>query len=191
MAGVSNKAGMLGLTLTVDGVPLVARVLGVAAKSVRNLQPVWEDIYDDFRSRETAVFEAQGSVQGHEAWTALNANYLKWKQAHGFDSRILIKTGAMMRSLTTKGAPGSVFNSRPLGVEMGTSVPYAIYHQSDRPRKKNKDEKDRLPRRTMIRVTDAQRRHWVRLIQAFLIASGQFERENLTAKGNIRSWKAR
>jgi phage gpG-like protein len=190
-AGASNKAGLLGLTFEVDGVPLVSKVLGVAAKSVRNLEPVWNDIYDDFRARESRVFAAQGNVQGYDAWTPLNPTYKEWKQEHGFDTRILIKTGAMMNSLTRKGASGSVFRPGPMRVEMGTSVPYAVYHQSDRPRKQKKGGGDRLPRRTMFRVTDTQRRHWVRLIQAFILMSGQFERENLGAMTRKGDWRSR
>ncbi len=167
MAGATPVAGMLGLTFEVAGVPQVARVLGVMMRSVRNLQPAWGEIADDFVKREKRLFQQQGSVQGWDRWAALHPDYEKWKQTHGFSTRILVRTGAVERSLTTRHDRHAVFNAGPLRMEIGTSIPYAGYHQTGT---------RKMPKREPIRITDTQRRHWVHLIQQFLIESGQFER---------------
>lgn len=190
MAGVSNRAGMLGLTFEVIGVPQVARVLGVQAKAVRNLTPVWDDLAADFRQREKTVFGNEGAVQGWSKWQELAEGYASWKQAHGYSSAILVRTGDLKSSLTTSGK-GHVFVKAPLRMEIGTSIPYAKYHQSPQPRQRSKSGKVRLPRREPIRVTAALRRHWVRLIQAFIVQSGQFERESIGGLTRKSDWRSR
>lgn len=167
MAGATPVAGMLGFTFEVTGVPQVAKVIGVMMQNVRNLQPVWKEIADDFTNRGKRLFQQQGSVQGWGRWADLDENYEKWKQAHGFSTRILIRTGALERSLTNRHDRHAVFNAGPLRMEIGTSIPYAGYHQT---------KTRKMPKREPIRITDRQRRHWVHLITEFLIESGQFER---------------
>jgi len=54
----------------------------------------------------------------------------------GFAYPILVKTGTLARSLLSPNGPGSDFFIGKTVLVMGTTVKWAIYHQSDRPRKK-------------------------------------------------------
>lgn len=53
----------------------------------------------------------------------------------GFVYPILAREGALARSLTSPNASGAVNFIGRKELEMGTSVPHAIFHQSDEPRK--------------------------------------------------------
>lgn len=61
----------------------------------------------------------------------------------GFIYPLLKATGALEKSITSKSAPGAEFFIGRQTLVMGTRIPYAKYHQSDRPRTK-------LPQRKMI-----------------------------------------
>lgn len=71
-------------------------------------------------------------------------------------AQILRDTGVLFNSLSPgvedqlSGTAQQRFEVGPGWIIVGTTVPYAIYHQSDRPRKKKADGTDRLPRRAFI-----------------------------------------
>lgn len=82
----------------------------------------------DFQVREwRKQFDSQGSHLTGAKWAPLSPGYRTWKAAHFPGQPILVASGRLRRSLT----------SRPLGIEeyslnqikLGTDVPYAAYHQ--------------------------------------------------------------
>ena len=166
---------MLGITFEVEGVPQMARVLGISFKRVKDLRPVWDDIADDFGKGEKSLFSRQGAKQGWAAWAPLNPDYVKWKKSKGFSTRILQRKGDLKDSLTRRSDKNFIFKPRKLGMEIGTKVPYAKYHQRGVP-------KNKLPKREPIRITNTQRKTWVKLIQKYVIESGQFERSNFKSR---------
>jgi len=172
---------MFRLTMDVAGVKQLNRGLGVMASAVKDLRPVWEDIYDDLLKRERAVFAQEGKAfsktremgEGAGAWgpwEPLNEDYAKRKLAQGYGSKILVRTGRLKESLTQRGGADAVFEVSLQAISMGTKVPYAGYHQTGT---------RRMPVREPLRISEVQARHWTRLVHKFLIESGQFERENL------------
>lgn len=169
--GITNRreGGLVGITFTIEGVPQFARVLGALMRNVKNLQPVWQDIKADFLAGEKKVFRQQGRVGDWGKWAPLNPVYAAYKRRKGWGTRILIRTGSerLMSSLTKESSPDFHFIGRPLGMEIGTRVPYARYHQTGT---------KHMPAREPVRLTNAQKRHWVKMIQLFLVESGQFER---------------
>ena len=156
----------------------LARVLGAMIAAVRDLRPVWEDIREDFFRREARLFNAQGAVPGNPGWAPLSKKYARYKELRGYSPRIMVATGRLMHSLTkgeaivkgggTPVAVDAVFVSRPLAMSIGTRVPYAIYHQDPTKRTSWK--------RPVIVINDQLRRHWVKLLQLFLVESGQMDR---------------
>ena len=166
------------------GVKQVNRSLMSSADAVKDLSPVWDDIYDDFLKREGDVFSSEGNVGSKSRefgvgagkwgpWEPLNKIYAARKLAKGFGSKILVRTGRLRDSLTSRGHGDAVFGPQLLRVAMGTRTPYAGYHQG------NKDFVDtgKIPRREPVRVGEAQVRFWMRLIHKFVLESGQFVRE--------------
>ena len=70
-----------------------------------------------------------------------NANALKQYQyyklkKYGFDYPLLVATGRLAASLSGPSNRDSVSSIGPLHMYFGTSTPYAIYHQSDKARKR-------------------------------------------------------
>ena len=169
---------MIGFQFEVSGVKQVTRMLALSADACKNLRPVWDDVYDDFLDREEDVFDSEGGSGSKPremgggawgGWAPLSPSYAAQKAAEGFGNRILVRTGRLKASLTSRGA-GSVFRSDAKSMAVGTSVPYAGYHQTGT---------RKMPKREPIRVSEAAVRHWTRLIQKFVLESGQFQRENL------------
>ena len=172
---------MLKLSFEVEGVKQVNLWLDQAAYRVRHLQPVWEDIADRFVEYQKEVFGNQGAV-GAKAnrgswgpWASLNPDYLEWKVTHGFSPMILIRTGDLLKSLTSRSDSNFLFHPRDLSMTIGTRVPYAKYHQTGATWTRG-GRTIRLPKREPIRVNKTQSREWVKLIQLFLVESGQARR---------------
>lgn len=168
VSGAYSKEGLIGLHFEVAGMAPLARVMGAKMAAVRDLRPVWDDIRNDFIRREAALFRAQGAVPGNPGWAALSEEYAAYKARKGFSPRIMVRGGRLLHSLTDPAAADFVFDAGPLRMTIGTRVPYAIYHQDPRQRGRMK--------RPVIVINDPMRRHWVKLIQAFLVESGQLER---------------
>jgi len=167
----------LRISLDVAGVRQVNRALLLSAAAVKDLRPVWEDLYDDFLQGEKSVFAAEGNAgsptreMGSSGswgpWAPLNPDYAARKQAQGYGTKILVRTGRLKGSLTERSHADAVFQPRELGMSLGTRVPYAGYHQTGT---------SRMPAREPIRINEAQARRWMRLIQKFILESGQFVR---------------
>lgn len=156
--------------IDVDGVPQINRALGVLAKRVKDLRPAWQEIIEDFAKSEETLFQRQGNVGGLGRWAPLNPDYAARKRAQGFGSKILVRTGRLKRSLTNPHHGEFISKVRPLSLTMGTRVPYAKYHQRGT---------SKMPRREPIRLAETTKRRWTRIIQRYLLESGQFERKNL------------
>ncbi len=177
---LQNRAGMLGLSFEVAGVAQVSRVLAISAERVKDLIPAFEQIADDFYKGERRVFVAEGAVGEApsesgvgtwQVWAPLNPEYAAWKRKKGFGTKILVKTGKLKASLTSSNDDGSIRVINKLSMELGTSVPYAKYHQTGTNRG--------LPKREPLRITKRQARFWVQLINKFLLDVGERERKVL------------
>lgn|SRR4030042_5598721 len=91
-------------------------------------------IANDFYKSEKAIFQLKSSG----FYPDLSPKYKEFKERkYGFAYPILVgKTGRLAASLLSRNAPYSEFFIGKQTLIFGTNVDYAIYHQSDRPRKK-------------------------------------------------------
>ncbi len=149
----------MDLTFEVAGLEQVSKVLAAQADRAKDHRPAWKSIANDFAKRESEVFDRQGAVSGWNSWKPINEDYRDWKVSKGWSPKIMVKGGRLMHSLTAKTAADKVFKSRALSMEIGTRVPYAIYHHKP---------KGKTPKREVIRVTRAQRKFWTDTIDKFL-----------------------
>ena len=98
---------------------------------IKNFKPFWMEyvaptLYRDIRRN----FETQGSYVG--GWRPLSPAYASWKARHYPGKTILRRTDALFRSLQFDGAqpgPEGIFVADETSMVLGTSVPYAKYHQ--------------------------------------------------------------
>lgn len=139
-------AGPLGFTsYEVENDKKFARALSRAAKKVGDLETPLRQIAADFRKSRKAIFALSGSGQYPDlstkpfrAWWEKDKDlnrlypggYKEYKEAKfGFAYPILKQTGRLEESLTKRNHPEHIENINVDELEIGTSVPYGIYHQ--------------------------------------------------------------
>jgi phage gpG-like protein len=87
----------------------------------------FDDLLIRLRKREERTFHERQTT-----WQPLNKEYKAWKASHGLDTRILIATGSLLKSVTQKTAY-SIADLMKFGggsrMRFGTSRPYAGTHQ--------------------------------------------------------------
>lgn len=81
-----------------------------------------------FRRYVLEDFVIEGARSGSR-WAALSPGYAAWKAEHAPGKGILVLSGALKASLVGDGA-GSVVRATATSLEIGTTVPYAMYHQT-------------------------------------------------------------
>lgn len=148
------------IVLEVLGDVELARKLVRFAGRANNVRPVLESLAHDFLSIERAQFKSEGA-RGSGGWAPLAPSTVaKRGSAHP----ILFETGALYDSLTKPGNKGAVRNITADGMTVGTTVPYARFHQHGT---------GRMPRRRPVEFTEADRRAWVKAIQRFIVYDGR------------------
>lgn len=95
------------------------------AHKTGDLTPIWPAIAEIFYERERALFSSEGEGQ----WVQLSPSYGAWKSKHHPGLPLLVLTGNLRESMTGKGSPFSVYETTPHSLSVGSSVPYAIFHQ--------------------------------------------------------------
>lgn len=138
----------LDLTIAMPGLPALTVGLSRLRTGIADWTPFWRDEFAPFFYRyvqQDFVLEGGGSGA---SWAELSPKYAAWKQRHFPGRGILVREGALKASLAGVEAVGAIFRPTATALEIGTSVPYAIYHQAPRPG-------SRLPQRPPMRVNDA------------------------------------
>lgn len=109
------------------------RAVNRAAKEVQDLSIPFAQVAQDFQKSRKAIFVLKGPGQ----YPDLSPKYKKAKEkVLGSPYPILRFTGRLEESVTNPEHPENVTRIDPLSLELGTEVPYGVYHQSDEPRKK-------------------------------------------------------
>ena len=131
------------------------------AEGVTDYRPIWPVIEDDFYAMEKDQFRSEGA-EGGERWQELSAEYAEWKEARYPGKAILERTGDLKASLTSGSDPNAVKIEKRKMLTLGSKIPYAIYHQSPKPRKV-------LPRRPEIMLSEEFKRGAMHHIQTYLV----------------------
>lgn len=150
---------LMHIRLEVSGDVQVARDLLRFGDRGADLSPAYRVIGDDFLQLEERQFASEGSYASG-GWAPLAQSTLTRKARLGLDMRILHATLRLRDSLTRQGAADSIRRITSDEVVLGTSVPYASFHQTGG---------ERLPRRRPVELREADRRRWVKVIQRFLV----------------------
>lgn len=145
--------------IEIDGKAEFSRTFSRLDANFDDLTPIWPAVRSKFYEIETQQFDSEGDKGGSGRWQALSARYAAQKVATYGDKPILEATGALRESLTSDGA-GSYYWADKHEVAIGTTIPYAMYHQRG---------VGKLPQRKPISFSDEQKRDLMKTIQGELI----------------------
>lgn len=143
------------LTLEVYGDRQLDRKLLRYADRVGDLEPVFDELADDFLSIETRQFSSEGRFASG-GWAQLAESTVARR---GSAHPILDDHGDLRASLTDAAAKGAIRQITSDSLFVGTDVDYAQYHQQGT---------RRMPRRRPVEFREADRRRWVKAIQRYL-----------------------
>lgn len=144
-------------TFTVEGETQIDRTLARFADNVTDAVPLWDKLADRFASVERRQFDSEGAY-GSGGWPALSPAYAAWKARAYPGKPILRRTDELYNSLTRR--PFGVEVIEPGFMVVGSGIDYGRFHQAGDPP---------LPQRRPVELPESERRHWVRLIQRFIV----------------------
>lgn len=153
------------LDLDVFGDTQFSRELLRMGDRVEDMRPIFRELADDFYELERRQFDSEGG-EASGGWRPLAESTLKRKADMNLDPRILHATLALRKSLTERGAPGSIMRITRDELVLGTAVkskggfPYPAAHQNP---KKGQTQ------RRVIEFTPMNRVMWVKKIQAYMV----------------------
>ena len=124
--------------------------LSAIERRVAEPQPLLEAFADDAQRLLSAQFESEGIALLGASWAPLAASTLAAKEAAGLDLRILHATLRLRDSLERTTAD-TVRRITSDSATVGTTVPYAGYHQTGT---------TRMPQRRIVAVRPQDRRRW-------------------------------
>lgn len=158
----------MGITMTAKSTGDVSMKLHEMAVRARNPEPAWENVGSYLSAAERRQWATSGSYFG-TPWRPLKPDYLLWKAKHGYSSHILMQTGSLRMS----------FSSRPMSIEVyngssarfGSNHPLAKYHQHGTRRHGKRVN----PPRPMMKVTRKVRAD-VKQILANYVTNGEHTR---------------
>lgn len=146
---MTNRTGTFHISFDIDGDRELSRKLHGMLGAVTDWTPVWKTISADWSATMARKFDSEGAHEG-EAWAPLSVTYAAWKRRHHPGMGILQRTGKLRAAAVD---PATTITPTSLRLTVGS--PYAIFHQSSRPRTK-------LPRRPFASLTARQKSRWVK-----------------------------
>lgn len=146
------------LSIDVAGDVQVLSALSRFGEYATDMRDAFDKIADDFQknvSPERFAKEGPG-------WAPLSPAYARWKAREYPGKKILERTGDLKSSL--EGGPGAIRIVTKDALVLGTSIPYARYHQSGT---------SRMPQREVVRIGQFDRIQWAKIVQAHLVAAAK------------------
>jgi len=140
----------------VDGDVQLARSLSRFSDDVADLSPAFNEIVPMFYEMEAKQFASEGAYGG-VIWPKLAEATLKSRNPLS-SGKIMQLSGRLVGSLI--GGSERIVRVEKLSLELGTAVPYAVYHQRGG---------GRLPARPLILLPESERKAWMKVIQRYLV----------------------
>ena len=149
---------MFVLEFNVDGDVQLSRAFSRFADHIKDMRPAFEEIVKLFYQMESQQFESEGA-HGSGGWAPLAPSTLEQKLRMGYPSKMLVRSGKLMLSLTGQ-ASGSVVEVRPLMLAVGTSIPYGVFHQRGTAK---------MPARPLIQLSEDDKTKWHKTIHKYIV----------------------
>jgi phage gpG-like protein len=142
-AGGGAVGGKAILRLEIAGFEAVEVRLSRFQEYLHDLREFWREYFAPaFYRQIERNYETAGSMVG--GWAPLSPRYAAWKAVVAPGRSLLQFTGRLQKSVTWQGdrpGEGGIFVPERTYVVLGTSVPYARFHQIGT---------DRMPRRSIL-----------------------------------------
>lgn len=124
----------MGMTMAVHRDGATVRQLRAMRRRASKPEPtLWRSIGAYLAGVNTRQFVTEGAYSGHK-WRPLTPDYAKWKVTHGYGRKILVRTGALRASYTSRPMSVERYASSVSGGSFsvawkyGSNVSYAKYH---------------------------------------------------------------
>lgn len=141
----------------------VSRGLSRFGQYASDLTDPFNQIADDFWKIERGQFASEGS-QGGAVWKPLNKDYAKRKALIFGVQPIMVASGKLRESLTAQ-TGYTIREINKQSFRLGTSIPYAAYHQQPSAMKGG----GKMPRRPLIKLRESDKKRWIKIIQSYLV----------------------
>lgn len=128
--------------------------------SLSDLRPLYPEVIREFHLIEREQFESEGAAGASGRFAPLSASYARSKQTSHPDKPVLRADDDLFVSLTDPEAAGAILRPEPDSLTIGTSVPYAIFHQRGT---------RHMPARPPISPSETQKRRLQKAIQSGLV----------------------
>lgn len=146
-------------TFEVEGKAQFDRAFNRVGAHIDDLREVWDEVQPAFYKIESEQFKSEGSRGGGGRWKALSPAYKKRKAILYPGKPILQASGRMYEALTSEtGDSVTVKTKTEFGV--GTTLPYARYHQKGGAK---------LPKRAPVDFSESQKRDLTKATQKGLL----------------------
>lgn len=142
-----------------------------------DLRPSFKVIGIGYRKEVKAIFERQQPRLRSLKWPSLSEAYARQKEREFPGRPILVKTGDLKNSMTKQGAKGNITIIGKTEAIFGTTIPYGIYHDSNRARF------GKLPRRNFSEPSERREAIWVRQISHDI--SNNFRRASIQVEEGL------
>ena len=137
----------------VDGEKQLSRFFEATGSDLKDFSDIFKAWGKDFRERQHSVFRSEGAFEGRQRWQELSPAYKDWKDIYYPGANILERTRRLWDSLVSEGDPDHVYSVSKDEFKIGTSVPYAIFHQRGQG----------VPQRKVIQLTEPQKTDWTQI----------------------------
>ena len=143
-----------------DNSAAVSKALAAFEQSLADEAPALQAIADDFRQMIAQQFSSEGRAEG-TPWAPRKSSgvraMLRSPSGAGQAPPLLVRTGALLASLTEPNSPDHVEETNAESLTLGTRVPYAMFHQLGT---------RRMPARPIIVVSGERTERWVEIVRS-------------------------
>lgn len=150
---------MLAVRMNILGTRQIDFAIKGLLKVVNDWRPLWPKVTEEFHRLESRHFSSQGASGRHGAWAALNPRYAERKRRTWGRRPIMVASGRLRGSLTSRTGFSIVDDSSPVRLGLGTMVPYAKHHQN---------VNSSMPTRRVIDFTDRQNLDFAKLFHRYV-----------------------
>lgn len=157
----------VAIQFTVLGETQLSRTLMRFSARALNATPALLGVMSQIQDQVEEQFDSEGA-RGSGGWAPLAPATIEFKRRHGYPLEILHRTLTLRNSLTKNTAAGAIRIVTPKTMTFGSRVQYGIFHQLGAP-------KSKLPQRRPVEFTEADRQHFAKIIQAYIVTGKVIE----------------